>query len=154
MTADGGIRFYFPRFAQATDGLQHGFTFRALRRRLPESKNGGRRCPKVPRMHSKSTEILPKPPKIGPKSDQNRWRSEFRRFLGVVGRRVGEKVRRAIRCYDFGATLWAQSVAPRVDFGNPENRKWHQNRTFEYRSAPLPSKNGPRERFRKNMKNL
>jgi hypothetical protein len=32
-------------------------------------------------------------------------------------------------------------------FGNPENRKWHQNRPVEARSAPGPSKNGTRERF-------
>jgi hypothetical protein len=38
-------------------------------------------------------------------------------------------------------------------FGNPENLKWHQNRPVEARSAPGPSKNGPRERFWNNLKN-
>ena len=37
-------------------------------------------------------------------------------------------------------------------YGNPENRKWLQNRLLEARSAPGPSKNYLREGFHTNHK--
>ena len=51
------------------------------------------------------------------------------------------------------STFWAKMAPQGCLFGNPENRKWHQNRPVEKRPAPGPSKNGPRERFWKKMEN-
>ena len=72
-------------------------------------------------------------------------------------KRCSEKVCPRMLSVDFrhgSGWLFGRKCHPKgAFFGNPENRKCHQNRPVEARSAPGPPKNGPRERLKKNMKN-
>ena len=51
-------------------------------------------------------------------------------------------------------TFLGEDCVQRCLSENPENRKWHLNPTFHKSSALGSSKNCPRERFWKNIKNL
>ena len=107
--------------------------------------HGPTRNGKDTKREAKGSKMKPKGINSSPKGNQknrkneNQKRSVQRPFQSERGQRT----------FFFFAKMSAQSSL----FGNPENRKWHQNHPMEARSTPGPSKNGPRERFWKNMKN-
>ena len=75
-------------------------------------------------------------------------------YCGFVKSRVAKKTLPRIRGTRFLAPAWAKRSSKRCLFENHENLKWHQKPTFHNRSALGPSKNGPGDRFWKNIKNL
>ena len=74
-------------------------------------------------------------------------------YCGFVKSRVAKRTLPVLRGTRFLAPAWAKRSSKGCLFENHENWKWHQNQTFHNRSALGPSKNGPGERFWKNIKN-
>ena len=75
--------------------------------------------------------------------------------ITVVSWKAGSRQGRSpyFEVLQFLAPAWAKRSSKGCLFENHENRKWHPNPTFQKSSALGPSKNGPQERFWKNMKN-
>ena len=109
---------------------------KAMQNRQESKGNGAESAPK-------RAQVAPQTRKVGKNQ-----------FSKVVRCRVASRTRPRIRTHALLEPFWLKMVAKGCLFGNPENRKWHQNRPVEERSAPGPAKNSPRERFWKNKKNL
>ena len=75
-------------------------------------------------------------------------------YCGFVKSRVGPRMLGVTRGRRSLVAFQAKMVVKRCLFENHENRKWHPKPTFHNRSALGPSKNGPGERFWKNIKHL
>ena len=112
-------------------------------------KRGLKRCEKIDTTKNRQIQKISK---LSSKIDV--WRSSraqrLDNYYGLrkTGSRPGTLT--GIRTTRLLELFRRKRLSKRRLFGNPENRKWHQNRPVEARSAPGPSKNGPRERFWKN----
>ena len=73
-------------------------------------------------------------------------------YCGFVKSKVAKRTLPGARGTRFLAHAWAKRSSKGCLFENHENRTWYQKPTFQKSSALGPIKNGPGERFWKNIK--